>query len=110
MRDFTLTVPADEAKSPLEPVVFDPPVTVRAGEPGVLEGTRIIKRTFLPARRVVDENGTRTTMVVPLHGLPEAPELFRPVDRPLGMCPLQLTQPALAAVGGFALPSGWVFG
>lgn len=31
------------------------------------------------------------TVVVPLRGLPEVPELFRPVEQPLGLCPFPLT-------------------
>ncbi len=47
---------------------------------------------------------------IPLHGMPEAPELFRPVEHPLGLCPFALTQPALAVLGGFSVQTGWAFG
>jgi hypothetical protein len=47
---------------------------------------------------------------IPLYGMPEVPELFRPVEHPLGLCPFALTQPALAVLGGFAVPTRWAFG
>lgn len=46
------------------------------------------------------------TVVVPLHGLPEKPELFRPVEQPLGLCPFPLTPVALASIPCPQEPNG----
>ena len=53
---------------------------------------------------------SRVTVLVPLPNMPEAPELFRLVEHPLGLAPFPLSQPALAVIGGFTLPTGWAFG
>jgi hypothetical protein len=53
-------------------------------------------------RRRIDPNSTRTTMVVPLYGLPDVPELFRPPkadldEPPFGLSPVGLVTKMLAS-------------
>ena len=52
----------------------------------------------------------RIEVKVRLGPMPESPDLFRLVEHPLGLAPFPLSQPALAVIGGFTLPSGWAFG
>lgn len=66
----------------------------------------VVQETVLPASVMVSDHRPRTTMAVPLKGLPEVPELFRPVEQPLGLCPFPLTPVALASIPCPQEPNG----
>ena len=58
----------------------------------------IVQANVLPVGTPFVDHRPRTTVTVPLKGLPEVPELFRPVEEPLGLCPFPLTPVALASI------------
>lgn len=74
-------------------------------EPGV-RMRFVVQETVLPARVMVTDHRQREAMLVPLHGLPEVPELFRLTEQPLGLLPFPLTPVALASIPCPQEPNG----